>query len=117
MREYGAGGPLDVRLLLDQQRLSVGWGENWEVLTLLNEMPTEGTVNQLTTRLEEVMDSSRTMMVMERLLSRIESERSRFVIIDVTGVLAIDTQVSHHNYPNDPRSTAAIPDPRVSAYP
>jgi rsbT co-antagonist protein RsbR len=42
------------------------------------------------------LDSSRTMIVMEKLLSRIESDRSRVVVIDVTGVLAIDTQVSHH---------------------
>jgi rsbT co-antagonist protein RsbR len=42
------------------------------------------------------LDSTRTMMVMEKLLSRIESDGSRVVVIDVTGVLAIDTQVSHH---------------------
>jgi rsbT co-antagonist protein RsbR len=36
------------------------------------------------------------MMVMETLLSRIESERARMIVMDVTGVLAIDTQVSHH---------------------
>ena len=36
------------------------------------------------------------MMVMEGLLDRIESERARVVVIDVTGVLTIDTQVSHH---------------------
>lgn len=42
------------------------------------------------------LDSSRTMIVMEKLLSRIESERARVVVIDVTGVLAIDSQVSHH---------------------
>lgn len=42
------------------------------------------------------LDSSRTMVVMEQLLSRIESERARVVVIDVTGVLAIDSQVSHH---------------------
>ena len=42
------------------------------------------------------LDSSRTMIVMEKLLSRIESERASVVVIDVTGVLAIDSQVSHH---------------------
>ena len=36
------------------------------------------------------------MMVMESLLTRIEAERARIVVIDVTGVQAIDTQVSHH---------------------
>ncbi|NOX09976.1 MAG: STAS domain-containing protein [Gammaproteobacteria bacterium] len=42
------------------------------------------------------LDSSRTMMVMERLLSKIESERSKVVVMDITGVMAIDSQVSHH---------------------
>lgn len=42
------------------------------------------------------LDSSRTMIVMEKLLSRIESDRARVVLIDVTGVMAIDSQVSHH---------------------
>ena len=42
------------------------------------------------------LDSSRTMMVMEKLLSRIEADRARVVVIDVTGVVAIDSQVSHH---------------------
>lgn len=42
------------------------------------------------------LDSSRTMMIMETLLSRIEAERARVIVMDVTGVLAIDTQVSHH---------------------
>ena len=42
------------------------------------------------------LDSSRTMAVMEKLLSRIEADRARMVVIDVTGVLAIDSQVSHH---------------------
>ena len=40
--------------------------------------------------------SSRTMIVMEKLLQRIESDRARVVVIDVTGVMAIDSQVSHH---------------------
>lgn len=42
------------------------------------------------------LDSSRTMDVMEKLLTRIESERARIVVMDVTGVSAIDSQVSHH---------------------
>jgi len=42
------------------------------------------------------LDSSRTMMVMENLLTRIEKERSRAVVMDVTGVLTIDSQVSHY---------------------
>jgi rsbT co-antagonist protein RsbR len=42
------------------------------------------------------LDSSRTMMVMEKLLERIEQDRARVVVMDVTGVLAIDSQVSHH---------------------
>ena len=42
------------------------------------------------------LDSSRTMIVMEKLLQRIESDRARVVVIDVTGVMAIDSQVSHH---------------------
>ncbi len=42
------------------------------------------------------LDSSRTMIVMEKLLERIESERSRMVVIDVTGVVTIDSQVAHH---------------------
>lgn len=42
------------------------------------------------------LDSSRTMMVMDKLLSRIETERAQVVVIDVTGVVAIDSQVSHH---------------------
>lgn len=42
------------------------------------------------------LDSTRTMMVMENLLTRIEVERARVVVIDVTGVMTIDTQVSHH---------------------
>ena len=42
------------------------------------------------------LDSSRTLVVMESLLSRIEADRAKVVVIDVTGVLAIDSQVSHH---------------------
>lgn len=42
------------------------------------------------------LDSSRTVAVMEKLLSRIEQERARVVVMDITGVVAIDSQVSHH---------------------
>jgi rsbT co-antagonist protein RsbR len=42
------------------------------------------------------LDSSRTMVVMEKLLNKIEDERSRMVVIDVTGVITIDSQVAHH---------------------
>ncbi len=42
------------------------------------------------------LDSQRTMMVMEKLLLRIEQDRASVVVIDVTGVIAIDSQVSHH---------------------
>lgn len=42
------------------------------------------------------LDSSRTMSVMENMLARIEKDRARVVVIDVTGVQAIDSQVSHH---------------------
>ncbi len=42
------------------------------------------------------LDSSRTMMVMDNLLNRIEKERAQVVVMDVTGVLAIDSQVSHY---------------------
>lgn len=42
------------------------------------------------------LDSSRTMSVMEKMLARIEEDRAKVVVIDVTGVQAIDSQVSHH---------------------
>ncbi|MDH5711730.1 MAG: STAS domain-containing protein [Gammaproteobacteria bacterium] len=42
------------------------------------------------------LDSSRTVSVMENLLSRIEKDRARVVVMDITGVIAIDSQVSHH---------------------
>lgn len=42
------------------------------------------------------LDSSRTMIVMEALLNRIASERARAVVMDLTGVKNIDSQVSHH---------------------
>ncbi|MBI3523694.1 MAG: STAS domain-containing protein [Betaproteobacteria bacterium] len=42
------------------------------------------------------LDSSRTMIVMEALLNRIAAERARAVVMDVTGVRSIDSEVSHH---------------------
>ncbi|MEF8794653.1 STAS domain-containing protein [Thiohalorhabdus sp.] len=42
------------------------------------------------------LDSSRTMTVMEKLLARIEADRAKVVVMDVTGVTAIDSQISHH---------------------
>ena len=42
------------------------------------------------------LDSSRTVSVMENLLLRIEQDRAKVVVMDITGVVAIDSQVSHH---------------------
>jgi len=42
------------------------------------------------------LDSSRTMMVMEALLGRIARDHARAVVMDLTGVKNIDSQVSHH---------------------
>ncbi len=42
------------------------------------------------------LDSSRTMLVMEALLNRIAKDRARAVVMDLTGVKNIDSQVSHH---------------------
>jgi len=42
------------------------------------------------------LDSSRTLLVMEALLNRIASERAAAVVMDVTGVHTVDSQVSHH---------------------
>jgi rsbT co-antagonist protein RsbR len=42
------------------------------------------------------LDSSRTMIVMEALLNRIAADRASAVVMDVTGVRSIDSQVSHH---------------------
>ncbi len=42
------------------------------------------------------LDSSRTMLVMEALLNRIASDHARMVVMDLTGVKNIDSQVSHH---------------------
>lgn len=42
------------------------------------------------------LDSSRTMLVMEALLNRIAKDRARAVVMDLTGVRNIDSQVSHH---------------------
>lgn len=42
------------------------------------------------------LDSSRTMLVMEALLNRISKDHARAVVMDLTGVKNIDSQVSHH---------------------
>jgi rsbT co-antagonist protein RsbR len=42
------------------------------------------------------LDSSRTMIVMEALLNRIARDRAAAVVMDLTGVKNIDSQVSHH---------------------
>ncbi|MDP2785219.1 MAG: STAS domain-containing protein [Sulfurimicrobium sp.] len=42
------------------------------------------------------LDSSRTMIVMEALLNRIASDHASAVVMDLTGVKNIDSQVSHH---------------------
>ena len=42
------------------------------------------------------LDSSRTMLMMEALLNRIASDRASAVVMDVTGVRSINSQVSHH---------------------
>lgn len=42
------------------------------------------------------VDSSRSAQIMERLLAEIVAKRSRWVIIDVTGVEVIDTQTASH---------------------
>ena len=42
------------------------------------------------------LDSSRTMLVMESLLNRIAADRTNVVVMDITGVRRIDSQVSHH---------------------
>ncbi len=42
------------------------------------------------------LDSSRTMIIMEALLNRIATERAAAVVMDLTGVKSIDSQVSHH---------------------
>ncbi|MCE5181993.1 MAG: STAS domain-containing protein [Betaproteobacteria bacterium] len=42
------------------------------------------------------LDSSRTVLVMEALLNRIAKEHASAVVIDLTGVKNIDSQVSHH---------------------
>jgi len=42
------------------------------------------------------LDSSRTMLVMEALLNRIAKDRAKAVVMDLTGVKSIDSQVSHH---------------------
>lgn len=42
------------------------------------------------------LDSSRTMLVMEALLNRIARDHAQAVVMDLTGVKNIDSQVSHH---------------------
>ncbi len=42
------------------------------------------------------LDSSRTLLIMEALLNRIAQERAQAVVMDVTGVHTVDSQVSHH---------------------
>lgn len=42
------------------------------------------------------LDSNRTMLIMEALLNRIALERATAVVMDLTGVKNIDSQVSHH---------------------
>ena len=42
------------------------------------------------------LDSSRTMLVMEALLKRVAEDHAKAVVMDLTGVKSIDSQVSHH---------------------
>jgi len=42
------------------------------------------------------LDSSRTMLVMESLLNRIARDHASAVVMDLTGVKNVDSQVSHH---------------------
>jgi rsbT co-antagonist protein RsbR len=42
------------------------------------------------------LDSSRTMLVMDSLLNRIAKDHAKAVVMDLTGVKNIDSQVSHH---------------------
>ena len=42
------------------------------------------------------LDSSRTMLVMDALLNRIAKDHAKAVVMDLTGVKNIDSQVSHH---------------------
>ena len=42
------------------------------------------------------LDSSRTMLVMEALLKRVATDHAKAVVMDLTGVKSIDSQVSHH---------------------
>ena len=43
-----------------------------------------------------MLDSNRTMLVMEALLNRIAKDRAMAVVMDLTGVHSVDSQVSHH---------------------
>ena len=77
-----AGSLRDARKQLALQELSTPVLDVWsDVLAL----PIIGTV-----------DSSRSAQIMERLLGEIVAKRSRWVIIDVTGVEIIDTQTASH---------------------
>ena len=42
------------------------------------------------------LDSNRTMLVMEALLKRVAKDHAKAVVMDLTGVKSIDSQVSHH---------------------
>ncbi|MFI0412029.1 STAS domain-containing protein [Actinomadura sp. 3N508] len=42
------------------------------------------------------LDSARTQVVMETLLQTLVETRSRFAVIDITGVAAVDTEVAQH---------------------
>ncbi|WP_433469127.1 STAS domain-containing protein [Spirillospora sp. CA-128828] len=42
------------------------------------------------------LDSARTQVVMETLLQTLVDTRSRFAVIDITGVAAVDTEVAQH---------------------
>lgn len=42
------------------------------------------------------LDSERTLLVMETLLTRVAKDHARFVVMDLTGVKSVDSQVSHH---------------------
>lgn len=88
-------------IILDVYRVYLAQKENTiqaqqEELREISTPITEIWDGVLTLPIIGTLDSSRTMVVMEKLLSRIEQDRARVVLMDVTGVLAIDSQVSHH---------------------
>jgi len=43
-----------------------------------------------------ILDSERTQLVMDKVLSRIEETQARIVILDITGIPAVDTLVARH---------------------